>query len=137
MTGTDRSMAEPLCQCPPGVPHGQTESGGIVLAVICWTPSAQRQCYPTGRCTYRLQSLLDCQYNFSLSLSLSLSFSLSLSLSLSLSNPPTPLPSPSRRSVWDPETSRERIGDWGGPETVWALFPWAPLVCCQQGVPQG
>jgi hypothetical protein len=23
-----------------------------------------------------------------------------------------------RRSVWDPETSRERIGDWGGPETV-------------------
>jgi hypothetical protein len=25
-------------------------------------------------------------------------------------------------SVWDPETSRERIGDWGGPETVWALL---------------
>ena len=23
---------------------------------------------------------------------------------------------------WDPETSRERIGDWGGPETVWALL---------------
>ena len=23
-----------------------------------------------------------------------------------------------RRSVWDPETSRERVGDWGGPETV-------------------
>ncbi len=21
-----------------------------------------------------------------------------------------------RRSVWDPETSRERIGDWGGPD---------------------
>jgi len=27
-----------------------------------------------------------------------------------------------RKSVWDPETSRERVGDWGGPETVWALF---------------
>jgi hypothetical protein len=22
---------------------------------------------------------------------------------------------------WDPETSRERVSDWGGPETVWAL----------------
>jgi len=27
-----------------------------------------------------------------------------------------------RRSVWDPETSRERIGGWGGPETVLALL---------------
>jgi hypothetical protein len=27
-----------------------------------------------------------------------------------------------RRSVWDPETSRERIGDWDGLETVWALL---------------
>jgi len=26
---------------PPGVPHGQTESGGIVLAAICWSPCAQ------------------------------------------------------------------------------------------------
>jgi hypothetical protein len=25
-------------------------------------------------------------------------------------------------SVWDPEPSRERVGDWGGPETVWALL---------------
>ena len=25
-----------------------------------------------------------------------------------------------RRSAWDPETSRERIGDWGGPEAVLA-----------------
>ncbi len=24
--------------------------------------------------------------------------------------------------VWDAETSRERVGDWGGPETVWALL---------------
>jgi hypothetical protein len=29
---------------------GQPESGGIVLAVICWAASAQRRCYPTGRC---------------------------------------------------------------------------------------
>jgi hypothetical protein len=27
-----------------------------------------------------------------------------------------------RRSVWDPKTSRERIGDWGGPETAWTLL---------------
>jgi hypothetical protein len=27
-----------------------------------------------------------------------------------------------RRSGWDPETSGKRIGDWGGPETVWALL---------------
>jgi hypothetical protein len=27
-----------------------------------------------------------------------------------------------RRSVWDPETSRERIGDWSGPETVLTLL---------------
>jgi hypothetical protein len=33
-----------------------------------------------------------------------------------------PLYQGARRSVWDPETSRELIGDLGGPETVWALF---------------
>ena len=27
-----------------------------------------------------------------------------------------------RGSVWDPEPSSERVGDWGGPETVWALL---------------
>ena len=27
-----------------------------------------------------------------------------------------------RGLVWDPETSRERVGDWGGPETVWSLL---------------
>jgi hypothetical protein len=27
-----------------------------------------------------------------------------------------------RGSVWDPEPSRERVGDWGGPATVWALL---------------
>ena len=26
---------------------------GIVLAGICWSPCAQRRCYPTGRCAYR------------------------------------------------------------------------------------
>jgi len=36
-----------------GVPHGQTETGVIVLAVTCWSPCAQRRCYPTGRCAYR------------------------------------------------------------------------------------
>ena len=27
-----------------------------------------------------------------------------------------------RRSVWDFETSRERVGNWGGPKTFWALL---------------
>ncbi len=45
-------MSEPPC-ARQGVPHGQTESGGIVLAVTCWAPSAQRRCYPTGRCAHR------------------------------------------------------------------------------------
>ena len=26
-----------------------------------------------------------------------------------------------QRSVWDPETSRERIGDWGGPDGLGPL----------------
>ena len=30
------------------------------------------------------------------------------------------------RSVWDPETSRERIGDWDGPDGL------GPLVCCRK-----
>jgi hypothetical protein len=44
------------------------------------------------------------------SLSLSRKCALCISLSLSLG------------SVWDPETSRERVGDWGGPATVWSLL---------------
>jgi len=36
--------------------------------------------------------------------------------------PARPLYQGVRGSVWDPETSRERVGDWGGPETVWALL---------------
>ena len=27
-------------------------------------------------------------------------------------------------SVWDPEPSKERVGDWGGPATVWSFL------CC-------
>ena len=34
------------CVLPKGVPQGQTESGGIVLAAICWATSAQRRCHP-------------------------------------------------------------------------------------------
>ena len=29
-------------------------------------------------------------------------------------------------SVWDPEPSRERVGDWSGPDGL------CPLVCCQK-----
>ncbi len=47
--------------CRKVVPQGQTESGGVILAAMCWSPSAQWRCDPTGRCAYRLQSLLDCQ----------------------------------------------------------------------------
>jgi len=36
--------------------------------------------------------------------------------------PARPLCKGVRESVWDPETLRERVGDWGGPETVWALL---------------
>jgi len=25
-------------------------------------------------------------------------------------------------SVWDPEPSKEQVGDWGGPATVWSLW---------------
>jgi len=49
----DRRRSGPSCMLPKGVSYGQTESGGIVLAAICWAPSAQRRCYPTGCCTYR------------------------------------------------------------------------------------
>jgi hypothetical protein len=44
--GADRRRSGPCFMLPKGVPQGQTESGGIVLAAICWAPSAQRRCYP-------------------------------------------------------------------------------------------
>ena len=50
---TDRGLSPLVSAHPPGGPHGQTESGGIELAVICWSPCAQRRCYPTGRYAYR------------------------------------------------------------------------------------
>jgi hypothetical protein len=34
-------------------------------------------------------------------------------------------------SVWDPEPSKERVGDGGGPATVWSLL------CVAERVPQG
>jgi len=73
--GTDRRMSEPPCACQ-GVPHGQTESGGIVLAAVL--PSYAGARAPRGGVTRQgvvladLQSLLDCQLNVSLSRALSL-----------------------------------------------------------------
>ena len=59
---------------PKGVPQGQTESGGIVLAAICWAPSAQRRCHPEEALYLPTFShLLIVNKVFSLSLSLSLS----------------------------------------------------------------
>jgi hypothetical protein len=66
----------PSCVLPKGVPQGRTESGGIVLAAICWAASAQRRCHPQEALYLPTFShLFDCQ-QASLSLSLS---SLSLS----------------------------------------------------------
>ena len=45
--GADRRRSGPPCVLPKGVPQGQTESGGIVLAAICWATSAKRRCHPT------------------------------------------------------------------------------------------
>jgi len=72
MIGADRKRTLPSCVLPQGVPQGQTESGGIVLAVICWSPSAQRQCGPSRRCAHRPSVASRLSINFSLSLSLSL-----------------------------------------------------------------
>ena len=88
-----------------------------------------------------------------LSLSVSLSYSLGISLPLRspVSHPKCEVPFPPRRSgeyrngliparplyqggwgsVWDPEPSKERVGDWGGPATVWSSC--ALLKRVQQG----
>ena len=60
--GEDRRRSGPSCVLPKGVPQGQTESGGIVLAAICWAPSAQRWCHPE-EAMYLLtfSHLFDCQ----------------------------------------------------------------------------
>ena len=44
--------------------------------------------------------------------------------------PARPLYQGVRGSVWDPEPSRERVGDWGGPERSW------PPCVLPTGVPQ-
>ena len=69
-----RRRSGPSCVLPQGVQQGQTESGGIVLAAICWAPSAQRRCHPEEALYLPTFShLLIVNKVFSLSLSLSLS----------------------------------------------------------------
>ena len=75
--GADRRRSGPSCVLPKGVPQGKTESGGIVLAAICWAPSAQRRWHPKEALYLPTFShLLIVNKLFSLCLSLSLSFSL-------------------------------------------------------------
>jgi hypothetical protein len=45
--------------------------------------------------------------------------------------PARPLYQGVRESVWDPEPSRDRVGDWGGPETS------GPSCVLPKGVPHG
>ena len=60
--GADLRRSSPSCVLPQGVPQGQTENGGIVLAVICWSPSAPRGGVTRQGVVFTdLQSLLDCQ----------------------------------------------------------------------------
>ena len=73
--GTVRRMSEPPSACQ-GVPHGQTKSGGIVLAVICWSPCIKL-------------NLISLSLAFSFSLSRLRSFSLSRSSFLSFSRKTT------------------------------------------------
>ena len=54
---------------PPGGPHGQTESGGRVLAVNAGAREPRGGVTRQGIVLTDLQSLRDCQQNFSLSLS--------------------------------------------------------------------
>jgi hypothetical protein len=60
-------MSKPPCVCE-GVPHGQTESGSVVLAVICWARASRGGVTRQVVVLADLQSLLDCQENLSLSL---------------------------------------------------------------------
>jgi hypothetical protein len=60
--GADRRRSEPSCVLPKGLPQGKMESGGIVLATICWAPSAQRRCHPKEALYLPTFShLFDCQ----------------------------------------------------------------------------
>jgi hypothetical protein len=90
MIGTGRWRSEPPC-ARQGVPHGQTESGGIVLAGICWSPRAHRRCSLIPDRALCLPTFSHFLIANKTSLSLSLSLSLprahaSLSLSLSFHN---------------------------------------------------
>jgi hypothetical protein len=82
--GTDRWRSEPPCPYPPAWPNGQTESGGRVLAVNAEARAPRGGVTRQGVVLTDLQSLRDCQQNFSLSLSLSLARSLARPLLLSL-----------------------------------------------------
>ena len=68
--GTVRRMSEPPSACQ-GVPHGQTKSGGIVLAVICWSPCIKSD--------LSLSRFLVLAFSFEIVLALSLFLSLFLS----------------------------------------------------------
>ena len=48
--------------------------------------------------------------------------SLSLQGAANIMIPARPLYQVGCGSVWDPEPSKERVGDWGGPATVWFLL---------------
>ena len=83
-----RRRSGPSCVLPQGVQQGQTESGGIVLAAICWAPSAQRRCHPEEALylpTFSHLLIVNKLLSLSLSLFLSLSLCPSLPPSLSLS----------------------------------------------------
>jgi len=64
--GMDRWMSEPPYARRQGVPHGQKERGGIVLAAICWARAPRNGVTRQSVEIVDLQSLLDCQSNFSL-----------------------------------------------------------------------
>ncbi len=71
--GADRRRSGPSCVLPKGVPQGQAESGGIVLAAICWATSAQRRCHPEeALCLPTFSRLLIVNKLLSLSLSVPL-----------------------------------------------------------------
>ena len=61
--GTDRRRSGPgSCVLLKDAPQGQTESGGIVLAAICWATDAQRLCRPQEALYLPIFShLFDCQ----------------------------------------------------------------------------
>jgi len=73
--GADRRRSGPSFVLPKGVPHGKTETGGMVLAAMCWAPSAQRRCHPK-------EALYSPTFSHLLIVKKPLSLSLSLSLSL-------------------------------------------------------